>query len=113
MRLFYILTFILLSTTAAFSQDRSASVTSRDMFSVAKFYPNPASSYINFELQLSNSKDLNFQVYNFLGKKVFETIPTNEKITINLNDFFRGVYIFQLRDRMGKVVDTGKFQVSK
>jgi hypothetical protein len=32
---------------------------------------------------------------------------------VNLSDFIRGVYIFQLRDQNGKVVDSGKFQVSK
>ena len=113
MRIFYTLFFILLSTSAVFSQDRNAAIAAREQSVVAKFYPNPAIASINFELQLQNNRDLSFQIYNFLGKKVYETTPTSEKLFINLQDFFRGVYIFQLRDRSGKVLEAGKFQVSK
>jgi len=35
------------------------------------------------------------------------------RTVINLNDFFRGVYVFQLTDRNGKVIESGKFQVEK
>ena len=34
------------------------------------------------------------------------------KTIVNVNDFYRGVYIFQLRDKSGKVIDSGKFQVA-
>jgi hypothetical protein len=32
---------------------------------------------------------------------------------INLSDFPRGVYVYQLRDKTGRIVESGKFQVSK
>jgi hypothetical protein len=44
---------------------------------------------------------------------VFELNSVTPKTIVNLNDFYRGIYIFQLRDRNGKVIDSGKFQVSK
>lgn len=48
-----------------------------------------------------------------MGKKVYQVKNTPSRIAINLDDFFRGVYIFQLRDKNGVIVQSGKFQVVK
>jgi len=48
-----------------------------------------------------------------MGKKVFDIKKLPSRVIINLDEFFRGVYIFQLRDKMGTVVQSGKFQVVK
>jgi len=80
---------------------------------VLKFYPNPATGVINFEFLKPAQKDLTLQVYNFIGKKVFELTGVSQKTTVPLDNFFRGVYIFQLRDKSGRVVESGKFQVNK
>jgi len=79
---------------------------------VLRFYPNPASAVINFEFSKPVTKNLTLQIYNFIGKKVFEQNGVSQKTTIPLNDFYRGVYIFQLRDKSGRIVESGKFQVS-
>ncbi len=42
-----------------------------------------------------------------------ELKPTEQKITVALTDYYRGVYIFQLRDVQGNIVESGKFQVVK
>ena len=80
---------------------------------LVKFYPNPATSYITFDLQKNYQKGLTISVFNFLGKKVSETPNVNERTTVQLTDYSRGVYIYYLTDPSGKVLDTGKFQVSK
>lgn len=80
---------------------------------VLKFYPNPAVSVINFEFQKSYEKGFTLQVYNFVGRKVSETSAISAKTSIPLTDFYRGVYIFQLRDKSGRIVESGKFQVVK
>jgi hypothetical protein len=54
-----------------------------------------------------------FQIYNFLGKKVFELKEISPKTTIDVSEYFRGIYIFQLRDQSGRIVSTGRFQVSR
>jgi len=36
-----------------------------------------------------------------------------EKTTVNLTEFTRGVYVYHLIDASGKIIDTNKFQVSK
>ncbi len=78
---------------------------------VLKFYPNPAYGVINFEFLKPVQKDLTLQVFNFIGKKVFEMNGISQKTTVPLNDLYRGVYIFQLRDKSGRIVESGKFQV--
>lgn len=80
---------------------------------VVKTYPNPATSYIVFDLQRNYQKGLTIIVYNFLGKKMYETQNIPERTTLNLNDFNRGVYIYHLTDPTGRLIDTGKFQVSR
>ena len=78
------------------------------------FYPNPATSFITFDLQESFQKGLTLTVFNFMGKKMSETQAVNAKTVISLTDFSRGTYIYHLVDRSsGKILDTGKFQVSK
>lgn len=78
-----------------------------------KFYPNPATSSINFEIKLGVDKNLSLQVFNFMGKKVYEVIPTTALSYILLDRFNRGIYIYQLKDKYGRILDSGKFQVVK
>jgi hypothetical protein len=79
-----------------------------------KFYPNPATTFIQFDISdISNLSGATFKIFNFIGKKVYETNQLNERMVISLNDFFRGVYIFQLADRNGRVLESSKFQVQK
>ena len=81
---------------------------------VVKFYPNPATSYINFEFPVSINKSYSIQVYSLSGRKMVELPVSSSKISIVLsNDFYRGIYYFQLRDKSGRIVESGKFQVVK
>jgi uncharacterized protein YxeA len=80
---------------------------------VVKFYPNPATTAINFELPEALNKSYTLQLYNFMGKKVDETNTATPRVSFSLDRFYRGVYIYQLRDKYGKIVDSGKFQVVK
>jgi hypothetical protein len=81
---------------------------------ITHFYPNPATSYINFTFDNTVDKSYTLQVYNFIGRKMNEVRITDSKITIPLDDnYFRGLYIYQLRDQSGRIVESGKFQVSK
>jgi hypothetical protein len=81
---------------------------------VTHFYPNPATSYINFTFDKSIDKTFSLQVYNFIGRKMTELKITDQKLTITFDDnYLRGLYIYQLRDASGRIVESGKFQVSK
>ena len=78
-----------------------------------RFYPNPATSVINFDFQKTVDKTYSLQIFNFMGKKVYELKNLSTKMNIELNDFYRGIYIFQLRDKNGSIMESGKFQVNK
>lgn len=78
---------------------------------IVKFYPNPASTSINFELPKGYEKSHSIQLFNFMGKKVAEINAVSLRVNYALDGLYRGIYIFQLRDKFGKVVDSGKFQV--
>jgi hypothetical protein len=80
---------------------------------VVRFYPNPANSIINFEFSKPVQRDYTLQVFNFVGKKVYELNGVSQKASVSLTDFYRGIYIFQLRDKSGNIIESGKFQVNK
>lgn len=101
--------FTLLSAGA---QERNAAGLA-GIFVQVKLYPNPATSFINFELGNHSGKGYTLQVYNFMGRKMQEQANAPDRITINLTDYPRGVYIYQLRDKNGRIIESGKFQVSK
>jgi Secretion system C-terminal sorting domain len=112
MRIFYILlSIILLTTTEAKSQARGPLPDAEHK--VIKFYPNPAVSYITFELSKEQNKTYSLQIFSFLGKKVKEQGDITDKTTINLSDLNRGIYTFQLKDPTGRVTDSGMFQVNR
>lgn len=76
-------------------------------------YPNPATTYITFDLQKGFEKGLSIQVFSFLGRKMYESQSVAEKTTVDLSEYNRGVYILQLKDQSGRIIKSGKFQVSK
>jgi len=81
---------------------------------ITHFYPNPATSYINFTFDKTVDKNYTLQVYNFIGRKMNDIRISDSKLTINLDDnYFRGLYVYQLRDQTGRIVESGKFQVNK
>ena len=80
---------------------------------IIKFYPNPATSFINFDFQKGYDKGFTILVYNFLGKQVSEVKNVSPKTTLNISDYNRGIYIYQLKDNNGKVIESGKFQVTR
>lgn len=109
-RILPILSFILLITTYAPAQSRVSPIVATP---IVRFYPNPAISTVTFDFQKEYERGYSIQVYSFLGKKMYEAANLGPKTSINLSDFNRGIYIYQLYDRTGKLVESGKFQVSK
>lgn len=113
-KFFYIFTFTVLFSLASSAQDKTIVAGSSDApLKVMRFYPNPAASVINFEFQKAFDKSYTFQIFNFIGKKVVDLKTASPKFNIPLTDFYRGIYIYQLRDKSGKIIDSGKFQVVK
>ena len=113
-RILAILSFILLTAIYSQGQSSRSNPATDGGDRIIKLYPNPATSYITFDLQKANEKGLSIQVYNFLGKKMYENQSVvTEKVTVDLAEFNRGIYIYHLRDLSGKIIESGKFQVSR
>ena len=108
-----ILSFILLIATQSRGQSTRIPLGSVTTGRIIKMYPNPATAYITFDLQKGLEKGMSIQVYSFLGKKMHEIVNASQKSIINLSDFNRGLYMYHLLDGTGKVIESGKFQVTK
>lgn len=78
-----------------------------------KCYPNPATSFINFSFPQSIDHSDILQIYSFTGRKMTETPVNSDKLTITLDNYYRGIYVYQLRDKDGRILESGKFQVVK
>ncbi|MEO9020498.1 MAG: T9SS type A sorting domain-containing protein [Ginsengibacter sp.] len=111
-KILYILLFI-----AGFQFNSNAQIktvrTANDITKTVKFYPNPATSFINFEFDKNYDNSYSLLIFNFIGKKIEEIKVTDKKMTVSLSDYYRGIYVFQLRDKQGSIVESGKFQVVK
>jgi len=111
-RILLFLSIILLTTVN--SKGQSSREPSPDQIQrILKVYPNPATTFTKFEFQKNFDKGYVLQVINFIGKQVFESKNISSTTTLDLSSFNRGVYIYQLKDQSGKIVESGKFQVSK
>lgn len=111
-RLLLILFIVITSFTFSQAQTRSTG-TVRSVDPIVRFFPNPATTLVTFDFQKAYERGYSIQVYSFLGKKVFESKNMSQRTIINLTDYNRGVYVYQLRDRSGRMVESGKFQVSR
>jgi hypothetical protein len=78
-----------------------------------RFYPNPASSTINFEFKEQVERGSVLQVYSFLGRLVLSIPVSGNRVTVNVSDLIKGVYVFQLKGANGRIAETNKFQVSR
>ena len=106
--------FCIILLTSLQSKGQASRVTIQDASQrILKVYPNPGVTITKFEFQKNYERGYKLQIINFIGKQVHETKNINSSTTLDLASFNRGVYIYQLIDQSGKVVESGKFQVSK
>lgn len=111
---YYLISIICIGLNfTSFAQNKTVADNGIVQAKLIKFYPNPAYTAISFDFLPGNDNSYSIQIYNFIGKKVFESKTVPSHLTVNLEDFFRGIYIFQLRDKNGVIVESGKFQVIK
>lgn len=111
----FLLIVTIVFTVAAHSQNQTRNGLPSDVQSaILKFYPNPATTVITFNFEKAYDKGYSLQIYNaVLGRKMTEQTNIPDRFTLDLSNYTRGVYVYQLRDKTGKLMETGKFQVSK
>jgi hypothetical protein len=112
---FLLIALVFIVSSASIQAQQGRMVTSAGVqTNIVRFYPSPATTVINFDFQKAYEQGYSIQIFNaILGRKMYEQGNVPERTTINLSDFPRGMYIYQLRDRSGRMVESGKFQVAK
>ncbi len=106
-RILPILSFILLIATQSKGQSSRISPSSETTDRIIKLYPNPATTTITFDLQKGYQKGMSVQIYSFLGTKMYEIPNVPQKISIDLVEFNRGLYMYHLLVATGKVIESG------
>ena len=112
-KLVYILLLIAITTLSSFTIFNINENAGKEDQRIVQFYPNPATSFIVFDLTSVSDKNYTLQIYNFIGKKISETKIISSKTNISLENFYRGLYVYQLRNKNGQIIESGKFQVSR
>jgi len=112
-RILPILSFILLIAIQSQGQSSRTNPGSDPGDRIIKLYPNPATDYVTFDLQKGYQKGMSIQIYSFLGKKMYDVPNAPQKSVVSLTDYNRGLYMYHLLDATGKVIESGKFQVTK
>lgn len=63
-----------------------------------RIFPNPANSFIQIVDNSNSLDECQFQVLDFYGKKVYESIISNSTNTIDISDLKSGVYIIIIQN---------------
>ncbi|MEP7236801.1 MAG: T9SS type A sorting domain-containing protein [Ferruginibacter sp.] len=111
-KIIYILILLIGINFTSFAQTKSLAP-GEPIAKLIKPYPIPATTVINFDFLYGYDKSFSLQIYNFMGKKVIEINKMLPRISMSLEEFYRGIYVYQLRDKDGKIIESGKFQVVK
>jgi hypothetical protein len=112
-KIIYILTFIVGLTFTSFAQNKTAGSGEIAEGKFVKCYPIPATTVVYFDFQYGYTKSYTFQVFSFIGKKVYEVVNPSQKISIPLDEFYRGFYYYKLLDKNGDFIESGRFIVVK
>ena len=73
-------------------------------------YPNPASTDVTFEFTSTN-EDVQVQIFDLLGNRVFDNTYSTKLVTLNTSNFTNGVYIYKLATANNSTV--GRLVVNK
>jgi hypothetical protein len=75
-------------------------------------YPNPATNEVHFNVTSSGMTGY-INVFDMTGQKVSTVDTHNNFATLNSSQLASGLYFYQLYDRAGSLMKTGKFSIYK
>ncbi|MBX2819646.1 MAG: choice-of-anchor D domain-containing protein [Rhodothermaceae bacterium] len=72
-----------------------------ESFKILGNYPNPFNPTTNIVFELPQAAEVSVEVYDVMGRKVFETQPNpfapgQQQVTIEANDFASGIYLYRV-----------------
>lgn len=100
-------------TFTSFAQAKIAGPGETTEAKLIKCYPIPATTVVYFDFLRGYDKSYTFQVFSFIGKKVYEVVNPTQRVTIPLDEFYRGFYYYKLLDKNGDFLESGRFIVVK
>jgi len=71
-----------------------------------RLYPNPSSNHLTIENTGENT--LYLKIYNLIGMQIQSNVLTEEKTDIDISSFDIGVYLFEVSDRNGRILNVEK-----
>lgn len=71
-------------------------------------YPNPASDFINVQIETNDYKYFNAELYAIDGNMIFMRSYSSNKFIIELADFQKGAYLLKVRNQNGYVIASQK-----
>ena len=106
--------FLSLSGWAVQAQKQPVASATESAKRLASLYPNPAITYINIDLRENFKSGMSVQIHSaIMGKMIFSAQLSQARYVLNVNDYPRGAYIYYLLDASGKIVEAGKFLITK
>lgn len=112
-KIVYILTLLIGLNFTSFAQNKPAVSGENTEAKLVKCYPIPATTVVYFDFVRGYDRAYTFQVFSFIGKKVYEVVNPSQKVTIPLDEFYRGFYYYKLLDKNGEFLESGRFIVVK
>lgn len=112
-KIFYILAIILFVGLSSHGQTISQPENNATQVKFIKTYPNPAVTTVTIEFQKGYNKFYSLQILNSIGRKMYiaKSIPSSFSIDLRKEKFYRGIYIYQLLDKKGFIIESGKILV--
>lgn len=106
--------FFSLTSWAVQAQKQPVTAAQEPAKRLVSLYPNPATTYINIDLRENFKPGMSIQVhYAIMGKMIFSTTLSQQRYVLDVNDYPRGAYVYYLLDASGKIVEAGKFLITK
>lgn len=79
-------------------------------------FPNPAVERVRFDCSNLPAEEYTLKIFNIIGKVVWKqnyVITGNRSITVELEDFRKGTYLYSLIDSKGNIIGTKRLVVLK
>ncbi len=79
-------------------------------------FPNPAIQWVRFDCSNLPADDYTLKIFNIVGKVVWKEthyIAGKRSITVNLEDFKKGTYLYSLVNQDGTIIGTKRLVVVK
>ncbi|MCC6281654.1 MAG: T9SS type A sorting domain-containing protein [Saprospiraceae bacterium] len=79
-------------------------------------FPNPAVERVRFDCSNLPAEEYTLKIFNIIGKVVWKqnyVITGNRSVTVELEDFRKGTYLYSLIDSKGNIIGTKRLVVLK